>query len=282
MPWRDPAGRFSAFKLAVFILLFVPAIVIAFRYDNGLLGPRPLNEALHQIGTWALRLILISLFITPARRVLQWPRLMQVRRMIGVAAFAYAAMHLSLYITDEAFDLRKVATEILIRIYLTIGFAALLILTIMASTSTNGMIRRLGGKRWRRLHRLVYLAGLLAVVHFFMQSKLKVDEPFVMAGLFVWLMGYRLVSWSGGIDGRLAAWWPTLLALFAAAATAIGESIYYWIKVGVSPLRVLQANLMFDPTIRPVWFVLAICLTIAAAGALRPLLTGSGWHWRKA
>ncbi|MEX1109236.1 MAG: protein-methionine-sulfoxide reductase heme-binding subunit MsrQ [Dongiaceae bacterium] len=282
MPWRDPAGRFSAFKLAVFILLFVPAIVIAFRYDNGLLGPRPLNEALRQVGTWALRLILISLLVTPARRILQWPRLMQVRRMIGVAAFTYAAAHLTLYITDEAFDLRKVATEILLRIYLTIGFAALLILTALASTSTNGMIRRLGGKNWRRLHRLVYLAALLGVVHFFLQSKLKVDEPFVMAGLFVWLMGYRLVMWFGAIDGKLAAWWPTILALAAAAATAIGESIYYWIKVGVSPLRVLETNLSFDPNIRPAWFVLAICLIVAAAGALRPFLSGTGWRWRKA
>lgn len=282
MPWRDPAGRFSTFKLTVFILLFVPAIVVAFRYDNGLLGPRPLDEALQQIGTWALRLILISLLVTPGRRILQWPRLMQVRRMVGVAAFAYAVAHLSLYVADEAFDLRKVATEILLRIYLTIGFTALLILTIMASTSTNGMIRRLGGKRWRRLHRLVYLAALLAVVHFFMQSKLNVDEPFVMAGLLVWLMGYRLVVWLGAIDGKLAAWWPTILALISAAATAIGESIYYWIKVGVSPIRVLQANLMFDPSIRPAWFVLAICLTVAVAGALRPLMTGSGWRWRKA
>src|SRR5262245_58977184 len=92
MPWLDPAGRFSPFKLAVLVLLFVPAIDVAFSYTYGSLGPRPVNQAVHEIGNWTLKLILISLAITPGRRLLQWPRLVQVRRMVGVAAFAYAAV----------------------------------------------------------------------------------------------------------------------------------------------------------------------------------------------
>src|SRR5262245_9507256 len=186
MPWFDPAGRFSPFKLAVFILLFVPAALIAFRYADGALGPLAINQAVHQAGNWTLRLILISLAVSPLRQLLRWPRIMQVRRMIGVAAFVYAAIHLTLYAADQAFDLQKVATEILVRIYLTIGFAALLILTALAVTSTNGMVRRLGGARWRWLHRLVYGAALLGVIHFFMQTKFNVDEPWIMAGLFGW------------------------------------------------------------------------------------------------
>src|SRR4030095_1145108 len=131
----------------------------------------------------------MSLSTPPRLRLLLWPRLMQVRRMVGVAAFAYAAVHLALYVADEAFDLRKVAVEIVLRIYLAIGFVSLLVLTAMAVTSTDGMVRRLGGGgRWRRLHQLVYGAALLSVVHFFMQTKFNVSEPWVMAGLFAWLM----------------------------------------------------------------------------------------------
>ena len=143
MPWFDAAGRFSVFKTLVLVALCVPAVLIAWRYAHGALGPRAVNEAIHQIGNWGIRLIFLSLAITPANRMLRWPALMQVRRMIGVAAFVYIAAHFMLYVVDEAFDLRKVATEIVFRIYLTIGFVGLLILTAMAVTSTDGMVRRL-------------------------------------------------------------------------------------------------------------------------------------------
>ncbi len=276
MPWLDPAGRLSPFKLAVFILLFVPAIEVAVSYAGGGLGPRPVNQAVHEIGNWTLKLIMISLAITPGRRLLRWPRLIQVRRMVGVAAFAYAAVHVALYAADEAFDLRKVAVEIVLRIYLAIGFVALLILTAMAVTSTDGMVRRLGGRRWRRLHQLVYLAALLSVVHFFMQTKFNVSEPWVMTGLLAWLMAYRAVAWRGFPQGRLASVWPTLLAVLAAVGTAVGESVFYWIKVGVAPTQVLMANLTFMSGVRPAWVVLAICVTFAAVGTMRQFSTEIG------
>jgi sulfoxide reductase heme-binding subunit YedZ len=269
MPWLDPAGRFSAFKLAVFLLLFVPAILIAYRFASGALGARPLNEAVHQIGNWTLRLILVSLAVTPGRRILGWPRLMQVRRMVGVAAFAYAAAHLALYAADENFVMRKVAFEIVLRIYLAIGFVALLILAALAITSTDGMIRRLGGRNWRRLHRLVYVAALLSVIHFFMQAKFNVAECWVMAGLFGWLMACRAPPPPAFRQPLRAAWWPAILALLAGLATATGEAIYYWIKLGVPPLRVLEAQFMFTPSVRPAWIALAICLAAAIAGIAR-------------
>ena len=135
MPWFDAAGRFSVIKTVVLAGLCVPAIVIAIRYGEGALGARPINEAVHQIGNWAIKLILISLAITPASRLLRWPGLMQLRRMVGVAAFCYVAIHLSLYMADEAFNFGKIAGEIVLRVYLTIGFIALLILSAMAATS---------------------------------------------------------------------------------------------------------------------------------------------------
>ena len=276
MPWYDSAGRFSLFKLAVLILLLVPAAMVAARYVDGALGPRPINAAVHQIGNWTLRLLLISLAIRPARAILQWPRLMQLRRLVGVTAFVYAIAHLTLYAADEAFNLQKVATEIVLRIYLTIGFAALLVLAAMAITSTDGMVQRLGGKRWRRLHQLVYAAALLAVIHFFMQTKANVDEPLIMAGLFAWLMTYRAMTWYGKRRGGLPDWLPAALSVGAGVATAVGESLYYWIKLGVAPAKVLAVNLDFTVGPRPAWIVAAICLAFVLAGAARKRLPRIG------
>lgn len=269
MPWYDQAGRFSAFKLVVFLLLLVPGVLIAYGYASGALGPRPINEAVHQFGNWTLKLLLVSLAITPARTLLRWPRIMQVRRMVGVAAFAYASVHLTLYVADQSFDLAKVVSEIALRIYLLIGFVALLVLTAMAATSTDGMIRHLGPRRWRQLHRLVYPATLLAVVHFFMQTKFTVDEPWVMAGLFLLLMSFQLVAWRGLLTERGVQWWPATLAVLAGLATAGVEAAYYWLKVGVPPLRVLQTNVTFALGVRPSWTVLAIGLVAALVGILR-------------
>jgi sulfoxide reductase heme-binding subunit YedZ len=268
MFWLDAAGRFSAFKCAVFVLLVLPAAFVAWAYAAGALGAQPIEAATHEMGNWAIRLVLLSLAVTPARSLLGFPRLMQVRRMVGVAAFAYVAAHLGLYIAEEAFDLAKVAAEIVLRSYLTIGFAALLVLAAMAATSTDGMIRRLGGRRWRRLHALVYPATLLALVHFFMQTKADVTEPWIMTGLFLWLMGWRAVRWLGLGNGRLEEWWPVMLAVLAALATAAGEAVYYWILTGVEPTRLLAAHFMLLPGLRPAWYVLAICLAAALAGAL--------------
>ena len=170
--------------MAVFLALFAPCAWTLFSYELGTLGPRPLIEAIHQTGLWAIRFLMISLAITPLRRALQWPRLILVRRMVGVAAFGYATLHLALYIVDQAFDWRLVASEIVFRFYLTIGFLALMSLSVLAATSTDGMIRRLGGRRWRRLHQSVYVIAVLALVHYFIQSKLNVAEPMVVAGLF--------------------------------------------------------------------------------------------------
>src|SRR6185437_6508716 len=201
----------------------------------------------------------------------KWPRLMLVRRMVGVAAFAYAAAHLSLYVVDQEFDLRRVAVEIALRFYLTIGFLALMVLATMAATSTDGMARRLGGKRWRQLHRLIYPAALLMVVHFFIQTKANVDEPWVMAGLYGCLMGYRALIAIERRAGPLAEWWPLVLAALATCGTAMGEAIYFWIKFGADPVRVLAADLTFATGIRPAWTVLAICIAVALAGLMRRL-----------
>lgn len=267
-PFHDNAGQFSGLKTAVFVALLVPGMWTVTFYSMGELGARPLNTAIHQFGLWAFRLLLISLAVTPLRQALHWPRLALVRRMIGVAAFAYGAVHLLLYVGDQGFDLAKVATEIAIRIYLTIGFAALLAMTALAATSTNRMLGRLGGRRWRLLHRIAYPIGLLALVHFFMQSKADVSEPLLMSGFLLWLMGYRALA-AMQRAGRMT---PLLLAPFSIAVgalTALGEALYFWLKLGAPPELVLAAQLDFAAGVRPGWVVLATGLAVALAAIAR-------------
>jgi methionine sulfoxide reductase heme-binding subunit len=268
-PWCDYGGRLSPLKLAVFAALFAPALWVAFAYAFGLLGARPLNEAIHEIGLWTIRLIFLALAATPLRQILHWPRLIIVRRMIGVAAFAYVLIHFSLYTAQQAFDLATVASEIVKRVYLTIGFTALLGLAALAATSTDGMVRRLGGKRWQLLHRLVYVIGVLAVIHFCFQTKLDEWQPTIMAGLLGWLLGYRLLAWVSGARRGLSPLWVGGLALAAAAGTALGEAAYFRLAFGAPFMRVLAADFSLQTGVRPAVVVLAIGLAVAIAAALR-------------
>jgi methionine sulfoxide reductase heme-binding subunit len=272
-PWLDPRGRFSPFKTAVFASLFLPLFWTIYLQQSGELGPRVLNALMHEIGLWTIRLIFLSLAITPAMQMLHWPRLLQVRRMIGVGAFAYVMLHLLLYVADQAFNLWTVATEIVLRIYLTIGFVALLGLLALAATSTDGMVRRLGGVRWTKLHRLAYPIALLSLIHHFMQSKVNVDQPMIMSGLFFWLMTWRFVAWRRGARRPVPIWVSVTLALAAGVLTALGEALYYWLKLGAPPSRLLQATLAIDVAIRPAWWVLGIALALSIAGAIRTLQT---------
>lgn len=268
-PWRDYSGRVSGLKAAVFVALFLPGAWTVFAYATGQLGARPLNEAIHEFGLWMLRFLLLSLAVTPARRLLQWPRLILVRRMLGVAAFAYGSIHLSLYAADQAFNLAVIATEIVLRIYLTIGFVALCGLATLAATSTDGMVKRLGPRRWQRLHRLVYGIAVLGLIHYSMQSKLEQWEPIVMDGLFLWLMGWRAVFGLAPQTRPVPVWIVGGLSLAAAGLTALGEAAYFWIGMGAPPALVLAANFGWETGVRPAWVVLAATLALTLAGALR-------------
>ncbi|MDQ7246824.1 protein-methionine-sulfoxide reductase heme-binding subunit MsrQ [Dongia sedimenti] len=268
-PWRERNGSFSWYRAAFLLAVCAPGIATAVQYYAGFFPVRPITEIIHATGLWTIRLLMISLAVTPFRQSFRWARLVTVRRMIGVAAFSYAVLHITFYAADNMFDLPKVVSEIALRIYLTIGFAALLILGALALTSTDGMVKRLGGKAWQRLHRWIYLAGVLACIHYFMQSKLNVSEPLVVAGLFLWMMMYRLVFWLGS-SARAAAL-PTLAGLGVAAslATGFGEAAYYHFRTNAPFLRVLEANLNFHAGSRPAWVVLGITMAIVLVAALR-------------
>ena len=271
-PWNDYSGRLSPLKLAVFVALFVPGLWAAVFFAAGWLGPRPYTEAIHMVGLWMLRFLFIALAITPLRQIVQWPRLILVRRMVGVAAFAYGLAHISLFIADEKFNFAKVASEIVLRMYLTIGFTALMGLAALAATSTDAMVRRLGARRWQRLHRIVYAIGLLAVIHYCMQSKLDLWEPTIMAGIYAWLIGYRLLVKFVGVRGRLPLTWVGALSLAVPVLTALGEAAYFNLALGVDPARVLAANWSLALGLRPAAIVLALGFCVTAVGAARPLI----------
>jgi len=247
----------------------VPAALTAYDFAMGNLGARPVTEAIHQIGLWGIRFLFVALAITPIRQLWRWNRLALWRRNIGVASFCYLVVHFTLYVVDQKFDLAKVASEIVLRYYLTIGFTALLGLAALSAPSTDAMTRRLGGKRWRKLHRWVYAIGLLATIHFFMQSKLNVYEPVIMAGLLIWLLGWRALEAWTELDMR--RWeWAAVLSVAVAVVTAFGEALYYDVLTPAPFLRVLNANLSLDlDMLRPSWWVLAITLGVSVIAAAR-------------
>ena len=269
-PWNDYSGRLSPLKLTVFATLFLPAAWTAGQAITGNLGARPLTEAIHQQGLWTIRLILIALAITPLKAILAWQRLILVRRMVGVAAFAYIMLHFALFIADEGFDLVAAAGEIVKRIYLTIGFTALIGLALLAATSTDRMVRRLG-RKWQTLHRLVYVICVLGLIHYSMQSKLEQWEPVIADGIFVWLMGYRLLAARFAVRGRLPLGWVAALGLVATVLTALGEAVYFVIAFAgrVTFETALSVNFSLQTGVRPAVIVFAFSGIVLAAGAIR-------------
>ncbi len=266
--WRDRRGRLSPLRLAALALLLTPILIAAYDYATTGFGARPLNDLIHRTGYWSLVFLLASLAVTPLRRVARFGGLIDVRRMIGVAAFAYIAAHLLLYVADQSYDLVKVAGEIVRRLYLTVGFVAWIGLAVLAATSTDAMVRRLGGARWRGLHRIVYIIGLLSLIHFFQQTKAHVTVPVLFSGLFAWLIGYRLLAaWRGDVELGPAP--LLLLALSSAALTFAGEAVGIGIAYRVSPWMVLQSTFDFSYEIRPGWFVLAAGLGVFVVDLVR-------------
>jgi methionine sulfoxide reductase heme-binding subunit len=264
--WRDRRGKLSLLRIATLALLLAPVAKALWDADSIVHGARPINDLIHRAGFWMLMFILATLAVTPMRRITRFCALIDVRRMLGVGAFLYGVAHISLYAADQMFDLTKVASEIVHRIYLIIGFTALMGLAALAATSTDAMVRRLGARGWQRLHTLVYFIGVLALIHYFQQTKADVSVPTFTAGLFTWLIGYRIMTkrWAG--RGELSTLALAGLAVVVAALTAIAEAIGIAIVFNVSPLLVLQTDFEFDvdfDMIRPGWLVLAAGLAVA-------------------
>lgn len=189
-----------AAKAVVLVAGCLPFALLTLDAATDGLGPNPVETVLHRTGDWALRLLLATLAVTPLRRWTGWPWLLQFRRMLGLLAFAYAALHGTTYVVlDRGLLWEDVVADVLERPYVTVGFTALVLMVPLAATSTRAMMRRLGS-HWQRLHRLVYVIGILAVLHFLWSSKLDRLEPLVYAGLLAGLLLARLSAGAG-------RWW---------------------------------------------------------------------------
>lgn len=264
----------SRLRLATLVALCLPALDLAWRWYTGDLDPRPVTLATHATGDWAVVFLLVSLALTPARVIFDWSPLIHIRRRVGVAAALYATAHLLIYVLDQKWDLIVVATEIVKRFYLTIGFVSLLALVALAITSTNGWQKKLK-RNWKRLHWLVYPAVALAILHFFIQSKVKIGEAAFAAGLFAWLMLWRLLPPS--LRTRFLGLF--LLAAGATLITVVFEASWYGLVNKIDPMRVLAANLDPELVPRPAQKVLAVSLLVIVLVALRRSLAAATRLW---
>jgi methionine sulfoxide reductase heme-binding subunit len=186
-------------KPLVFALALTPLAVIVWRVVTGDLGDglqaNPVETVNRYLGDWALRFLLIALTITPLVKLSGWTTPVRFRRMLGLFAFAYAFLHLANYIVaDQFFNWADIWADIVKRQFITVGMITFVLLTALAVTSPKAAIKRLGAKRWRLLHRSVYIAGIGAVVHYWMMVKADLTQPMIHSGILVALLGYRLIK----------------------------------------------------------------------------------------
>lgn len=187
----------SWLKPVVFLLCLIPFAQLAFNAYTGDLGANPIETITRFTGSWCLIILIASLAVTPLRRITGRNELIKFRRMLGLFAFFYAALHFATYmVLDLYFDFPAIVKDVLKRPYITVGFTAFVLMIPLAATSTAGMIRRLG-KRWQLLHYLVYVVAILGVVHFYWLVKADISRPAQYGAVLALLLGYRLfVKWA--------------------------------------------------------------------------------------
>ena len=192
-------------KIVIFINSLVPLGLLAWDAYNQRLGANPIEYFLRTTGVLTLIFLLITLLITPLRKIFGWNQLIKQRRMLGLFAFFYGTVHLITYgIFDKSLNIPEIAIDVWKRPFIAFGMAAFTMLIPLAVTSTNGMVKRLGGKSWQKLHRLTYPAAISGVVHFYMIQKSDVSYPVIFAAVLFALLGYRFYK-SKFIAGKIAS-----------------------------------------------------------------------------
>jgi sulfoxide reductase heme-binding subunit YedZ len=188
--------RVRAAKAAIFVAALAPAVRLAWRAATDDLGANPIEAVTLATGRWTLRLLLVTLAVTPVRRLTGWNRLISFRRMLGLFAFFYATIHFLIYLAiDQFFDWQTIVEDVTKRPFIMAGFGAFILLVPLAVTSTAGWVRRLG-RRWRQLHRLIYLSAALAVLHFAWKVKSDLRDPLQYAAVLGVLLAFRVAWWA--------------------------------------------------------------------------------------
>ncbi len=182
-------------KAALFIAALAPLARLVVFGASDRLGANPIEFITRSTGTWTLVFLLVTLSVTPLRRLSGWHGLIKLRRMLGLFAFFYACLHFTTYIwLDQFFDLASIYKDVIKRPFITVSFPSFLLMIPLALTSTNAMVRRLGGKRWQRLHRLVYVTAVGGVIHYLWLVKKDITDPRIYAFILALLLAYRLAG----------------------------------------------------------------------------------------
>ena len=183
-------------KVFVFSFCLIPLALLGWHALHGELTANPIEFITHTTGDWTLRFLVITLTITPLRRISRLPEFIRFRRMLGLFAFFYACLHFTTYLVlDKFFDFSEIGKDIAKRRYITVGFAAFVLLIPLAITSTKGWIRRLGGKRWQQIHRAVYISAIAGVIHYYWLVKSAVIKPLAYGTIVALLLLWRLGDW---------------------------------------------------------------------------------------
>lgn len=255
----------TALKTATFFVLIAPAVWLPFAFFSDLLGVKPFERLIEEVGSFAIRFLLLALAISPLSRLLRWPALIGARRWIGVACFFYALTHVCLFAINHNEGPIKLFLDILTAPKLLIGFAALSLLLPLAITSNDRMIKRLGARRWRWLHRLVYVIAPIALLHFVLESPVESIEPMLLGGCLYWLFAYRLLQRVTPIGMPSMI----LLGITAALLTAAAEALFLALKVQNSISDTMLANLSIDVGLRPAQLVLAMGVVMLLISIVR-------------
>jgi sulfoxide reductase heme-binding subunit YedZ len=270
-PWQDRQRRFSALKAAAFALMLVPAIRLAYQLGNGEFGIYPLwlGGLTYWSGVWATAILLMALAVTPALTILRWNGLIDVRRMIGVAALAYTIAHIIVYFALRFWNVAVIAKEMATSLSLIVATLSTLGLIALGLTSLDVAIARMGTKSWQRLHNAIYAIAALALLHVLV-SRGTYPEQYLLSGMFFWLMTWRVLDRHGhGTDAKALA----ILAVVSCLFTALLEVAWIWARRGYAPSETLGNNFTLVYGIPPAWQILGLGLLTALAAvwqALRP------------
>jgi sulfoxide reductase heme-binding subunit YedZ len=191
--WNPSPRQLALIKLVLFLACLAPAAWLGYRFLMDELGANPIEALIRGLGDWALRFLLLTLTVTPLRRLTGLHWLLRLRRMLGLTVFFYALLHLLGYVVlDQFFAWGEIGKDIAKRPFITLGMLTFLLLVPLAATSSNAMIQRLGGKRWQALHSLVYAIAIMAVVHYWWMVKLDITQPALHSLILAGLLGLRL------------------------------------------------------------------------------------------
>jgi len=272
-PWQDRTSRFSWLKASAFALVLLPAIRLAYQFGTGEYGILPLafGGLTYWTGVWATVILLMALAVTPALTVLRWPVLVDVRRMIGVAALAYTLLHIVIYFGLRSWNFPLIASDSVTRLTLFVAWLSTIGLIVLGATSLDAAIRRMGAKSWQRLHNTNYAISALALLHVVL-ARGTYPEQYLLAGLFVWLMAWRALDRYGqGADARALA----MLAVASCLFTALLEAGCVFARRGYELSWTLGNNFnpaMLDVGVPPAWQVLGFGFVFALGAAGRNAL----------